>query len=374
MAWVAFNRAIRDVERFGLEGPADRWRVARNDVASEVLERGFDAETGSFMQSYGSSLLDASLLIIPLVGFLPADDERMLSTIAAIEPRLLHDGFVYCYEHDPTVDGLSDEEASFLACTFWYVDCLNSPGVTTRPRRRSRERWACATTSACSPSSTTPLPGPCSGPFPTPSPTSPWSTPRTTSRRGPGPGGTPETRDRRAVGFLGGQGTGYVREAAEDASIAPRVPSRGEDGIEEEEGAVRAARDPMALLLSGCFALQGFWIVANTITAGGKATKAVFQIQPMRGQNDALQQFFLIGVQDNDHLRAGKAKWGTNRAFGGPYPLPVVGNLATTIGSDCTSNGFNLGNVTGVTWKGFMTPEAVNDRTRSTRTSSCRSA
>ena len=128
MAWVAFDRAIRDVERFGLEGPADRWRSARDEIKAEVLERGFDAEAGSFMQSYGSSLLDASLLMIPLVGFLPAEDERVLGTIAAIERRLLHDGFVYRYEHDPKVDGLSDKEASFLACTFWYADCLNLVG------------------------------------------------------------------------------------------------------------------------------------------------------------------------------------------------------------------------------------------------------
>jgi GH15 family glucan-1,4-alpha-glucosidase len=128
MAWVAFDRAIRDVERFGLDGPADRWRAARDEVASEVLERGFDPEAGSFMQSYGSSLLDASLLMIPLVGFLPAEDDRVLGTIAAIEQRLVHDGFVYRYEHDPAVDGLDDREASFLACTFWYADCLNLLG------------------------------------------------------------------------------------------------------------------------------------------------------------------------------------------------------------------------------------------------------
>jgi hypothetical protein len=121
---------------------------------------------------------------------------------------------------------------------------------------------------------------------------------------------------------------------------------------------------PLVLLLSGCFALQGFWINANTIKAGGKGTKAVFQIQPVRGQNDTLHQFFLVGVQDNNHLRAGKARWGTNRVFGGPYPLPVSPNLATLIGGDCTSNGFNLADVTGVTWEGYMTPEPVNDRNK----------
>jgi hypothetical protein len=121
---------------------------------------------------------------------------------------------------------------------------------------------------------------------------------------------------------------------------------------------------PLALLLSGCFVLQGFWIKANVITAGGKATKAVFQIRPVATADDTRYQFFLIGVDDSNELKAGKARWGTNRVYGGPYPLPVSPNLATVIGSDCTENGFNLADVTNTTWRGYMTPEPVNDRNK----------
>ena len=135
MAWVAFDRAIRDVERFDLEGPADRWHRLRDEIAREVTERGFDQEVGAFMQSYGSSLLDASLLMMPLVGFLPIDNERIQGTVAAIERRLCRDGFVYRYDHDEQVDGLADHEGAFLACTFWYADCLLLSG-----RRAEAER------------------------------------------------------------------------------------------------------------------------------------------------------------------------------------------------------------------------------------------
>ena len=122
---------------------------------------------------------------------------------------------------------------------------------------------------------------------------------------------------------------------------------------------------PLALLLSGCFLLQGFRINANVIKAGGKATKAVFEIRPARsGTNDTAHQFFLIGVDDTD-LRAGKARWGTNGTFGGPYPLTPAPGLDTVIGDQCTSNGFNLADATGLTWKGYRTPSAVNDRDRS---------
>jgi len=120
---------------------------------------------------------------------------------------------------------------------------------------------------------------------------------------------------------------------------------------------------PLALFLSGCFVLQGFWIIANSIPAGGK-TKAVFQIHALRGSGDTAYQFFLIGVDDSNDLKATKAKWGTNGVFGGPYPLPGSSNLASIIGSDCTSNGFNLADVSGMTWKGYVTPEPVNDRNK----------
>ena len=97
MAWVAFDRAVKAVERFGLDGPVDRWRALRDEIHDEVCREGFDAELGAFTQSYGSTRLDASLLMIPLVGFLPADDPRVVGTVAAIERDLMRDGFVERY-------------------------------------------------------------------------------------------------------------------------------------------------------------------------------------------------------------------------------------------------------------------------------------
>ena len=131
MAWVAFDRGVQAVERFGRSGPADRWREVRAEIHREVLERGFDVELNSFTQSYGSKRLDASLLVIPLVGFLPADDPRMIGTVAAIERELVHDGLVYRYAHDEEgriVDGLPPGEGAFLPCTFWLVDNLALQG------------------------------------------------------------------------------------------------------------------------------------------------------------------------------------------------------------------------------------------------------
>ena len=125
MAWVAFDRGVQAVERFGRPGPADRWRETRAAIHREVLEHGFDVELNSFTQSYGSKRLDASLLVIPLVGFLPADDPRMVGTVAAIERDLLRDGFVYRYADDEDgsdIDGLPPGEGAFLPCTFWLVD------------------------------------------------------------------------------------------------------------------------------------------------------------------------------------------------------------------------------------------------------------
>jgi GH15 family glucan-1,4-alpha-glucosidase len=131
LAWVAFDRAIDLVERFGLDGPADRWRRARADVHQEVLREGFDAELNAFTQSYGSQALDASTLLIPLVGFLPGDDPRVLGTIDAIREHLTHDGFVMRYaagEGGNAVDGLSGGEGAFLPCSFWLVDALTMAG------------------------------------------------------------------------------------------------------------------------------------------------------------------------------------------------------------------------------------------------------
>src|SRR5439155_1574097 len=131
MAWVAFDRGVQAIERFGRAGPADRWREIRSEIHHEICERGFDAELNSFTQSYGSKRLDASLLIIPLVGFLPADDPRMVGTVTAIERELVRDGLVYRYAPDDEgqdVDGLPPGEGAFLPCTFWLADNLALQG------------------------------------------------------------------------------------------------------------------------------------------------------------------------------------------------------------------------------------------------------
>jgi GH15 family glucan-1,4-alpha-glucosidase len=122
MSWVAFDRAVKAVERFGMEGPVERWRALRDAVHAEVCTAGFNQTIGAFVQSYGSDRLDASLLMIPLVGFLPASDHRVRSTVGAIERGLMHNGFVRRYATDPAVDGLHGEEGAFLACTFWLAD------------------------------------------------------------------------------------------------------------------------------------------------------------------------------------------------------------------------------------------------------------
>ncbi len=131
MAWVAFDRGVQAVERFGRAGPVERWREIRSEMHREIVERGFDPELNSFTQSYGSKRLDASLLVLPLVGFLPADDPRMIGTVAAIERELVRDGLVYRYSHDEetrSVDGLPPGEGAFLPCTFWLVDNLALQG------------------------------------------------------------------------------------------------------------------------------------------------------------------------------------------------------------------------------------------------------
>jgi len=128
MAWVAFDRAVRTVEEHGLDGPVDRWRKLRAQIHAEVCERGFDESLGSFVQSYGSKDVDASLLLIPLVGFLPADDARVRGTIEAVERELLRDGLLLRYRTHEQVDGLPPGEGVFLPCSFWLVDCYELLG------------------------------------------------------------------------------------------------------------------------------------------------------------------------------------------------------------------------------------------------------
>jgi GH15 family glucan-1,4-alpha-glucosidase len=122
MTWVAFDRAIRDVEQFQLPGPVDHWRQVRSKIFAEIIQCGFDSQRGTFTQYYGSRELDASLLMLPLVGFLPATDPRILGTVAAIERELCMDGFVRRYPTEEGIDGLPPGEGAFLACTFWLAD------------------------------------------------------------------------------------------------------------------------------------------------------------------------------------------------------------------------------------------------------------
>ena len=122
MAWVALDRAIGSAELCRLDGPLAQWGELRRRLHEEICERAFDRETGSFMQAYGSREVDASLLLLPLVGFLPATDDRIRGTVRCIEERLLVDGFVYRYDSALTDDGLPPGEGAFLACTFWLVD------------------------------------------------------------------------------------------------------------------------------------------------------------------------------------------------------------------------------------------------------------
>lgn len=128
MAWVAFDRAIATVEAGAGEGPIDHWRQIRNEIHEEVCRKGVNPQTNSFVQFYGADHTDASLLMIPLVGFLPADDPRVKGTVAAVERELMHDGFIRRYPTDPKIDGLPPGEGAFLACSFWYVDNLALQG------------------------------------------------------------------------------------------------------------------------------------------------------------------------------------------------------------------------------------------------------
>ncbi len=124
MAWVAFDRAVKDAERYGLEGPLDRWRQIRDAIHAQVCESGFDAKRNTFVQSYACPHLDASLLLIPQVGFLPADDPRVRGTIDAIERDLVVDGLVLRYATETDVDALPAGEGVFLPCSFWLADCM----------------------------------------------------------------------------------------------------------------------------------------------------------------------------------------------------------------------------------------------------------
>jgi GH15 family glucan-1,4-alpha-glucosidase len=128
MAWVAADRMVDAVTNSNLSGPADRWRAMRDQIHAEVLTRGFDSDRNTFVQAYGSTDLDASLLVIGRVGFLPEDDPRVVGTVDAIQQELTQDGFVMRYRTASGTDGLPGGEGLFLACSFWLVNALLGAG------------------------------------------------------------------------------------------------------------------------------------------------------------------------------------------------------------------------------------------------------
>jgi GH15 family glucan-1,4-alpha-glucosidase len=135
MAWVAFDRAVKSIEQFGLDGPVRRWRTIREHIYAEVCRKGYNAKRGAFVQSYGSTQLDASALLMPLVGFLPPSDHRVRSTVDAIGRHLVQDGLVVRYDTRYTRDGVQGREGAFLACSFWYADNL----ILLGRRKEARE-------------------------------------------------------------------------------------------------------------------------------------------------------------------------------------------------------------------------------------------
>jgi GH15 family glucan-1,4-alpha-glucosidase len=128
MAWVAFDRAVKSIEQFGLPGPLAAWRGLRDEIHRDICAHGYDAQRNTFRQSYDSDALDASLLLLPVVGFLPATDPRIVGTIQAVETDLLRDGFLLRYNTERSIDGLPPGEGAFLACSFWLADAYSLLG------------------------------------------------------------------------------------------------------------------------------------------------------------------------------------------------------------------------------------------------------
>jgi GH15 family glucan-1,4-alpha-glucosidase len=135
MAWVAFDRMIKSAEAFGLAGPIDQWKQVRVEIHADVCAKGIDPERGCFTQAYGSKELDASLLLLPAVGFLPPEDPRIRNTVEAIERDLMAGGFVLRYHTTRTDDGLPPGEGAFLACSFWLADAYMMLGRKADARR-----------------------------------------------------------------------------------------------------------------------------------------------------------------------------------------------------------------------------------------------
>jgi GH15 family glucan-1,4-alpha-glucosidase len=128
MSWVAFDRAIKSVEHFGLEGDVENWRTTRDAIQKDILANGYDAHRNTFVQHYGGKAVDASLLLMPQVGFLPADDSRIAGTVAQIERELMHNGLVQRYATHLVDDGVGGREGAFLACSFWLADAYVMAG------------------------------------------------------------------------------------------------------------------------------------------------------------------------------------------------------------------------------------------------------
>jgi GH15 family glucan-1,4-alpha-glucosidase len=133
LAWAGLDRAVQAVERFGFDGPLAQWKATRQRIHREVCEKGFDPDRGTFTQSYGSAGLDSALLLIPQVGFLPWDDERVTGTVQAVQRELMHNGLLLRYRTQADGgDGLPGHEGTFLACTFWLADALHGAGQTSQ--------------------------------------------------------------------------------------------------------------------------------------------------------------------------------------------------------------------------------------------------
>jgi len=135
MAWVAFDRGAKFARDFKMKAPVERWSAVAREIHDDVCAKGFDAELGSFVQSYGSKWLDGSLLLIPTTGFLPPDDPRIVGTIRAVERRLLQDGFVMRHDPAEVETGLAHGEGAFLACSFWLVDAMVMTGRAEEAQR-----------------------------------------------------------------------------------------------------------------------------------------------------------------------------------------------------------------------------------------------
>lgn len=145
MMWAAFNEGIRAVEKHGLEGDVEAWRYQRDRLYEEIMSQGFNKELNSFTQYYGGTEVDASLLQLPHTGFIAADDEKMLGTVAEIERRLVDEhGFVYRYRTEDGIDGISGDEAPFLICTFWMIEQLAASGHVDKAVKKMDEVTACA--------------------------------------------------------------------------------------------------------------------------------------------------------------------------------------------------------------------------------------